>query len=68
MTSMVLDYRVKDATAFAGIKPGDVIEATMAMGRRWLAHKSVDRHGVVPSYVQGVAQRTRSNTTRTLYG
>jgi len=29
MTSMVMDYRVNDAAALAGIKPGDVIEGTM---------------------------------------
>jgi len=29
MTSMVMDYRVKNSTVLAGIKPGDVIEATM---------------------------------------
>jgi Cu/Ag efflux protein CusF len=26
---MVMDYRVKDSVALAGIKPGDVIQATM---------------------------------------
>ena len=29
MTSMVMDYRVSDAAVLAGIKPGDVIQATM---------------------------------------
>ena len=29
MTSMVMDYRVKNAAALATVKPGDVIEATM---------------------------------------
>jgi Cu/Ag efflux protein CusF len=29
MTSMVMDYRVSDAAILAGIKPGDVIQATM---------------------------------------
>ncbi len=29
MASMVMDYRVRDATALAGIKPGDLIQATM---------------------------------------
>ena len=29
MTSMVMDYRVRDAAALAKIQPGDVIEATM---------------------------------------
>src|SRR5262249_54146829 len=29
MSSMVMDYRVGDATVLAGIKPGDVIQATM---------------------------------------
>jgi Cu/Ag efflux protein CusF len=31
MTSMVMDYRVKDAAAIAGIKAGDIIQATMIM-------------------------------------
>ncbi len=31
MASMVMDYRVKDAGALAGIKPGDTIQATMVM-------------------------------------
>jgi Cu/Ag efflux protein CusF len=31
MTSMVMDYRVSDAAVLAGIKPNDVIEATMVM-------------------------------------
>ena len=31
MSSMVMDYRVKDATVLAGIKPGDVIQATLVM-------------------------------------
>lgn len=31
MAPIVMDYRVKDATALAGIKPGDVIAATMVM-------------------------------------
>ena len=31
MTSMVMDYRVKDAVALAGIKPGDTIQGTMVM-------------------------------------
>ena len=29
MTSMVMDYRVRDAAALAKIQPGDVIEAPM---------------------------------------
>ena len=29
MTSMVMDYRVRDAAVLAKIQPGDVIEATM---------------------------------------
>jgi Cu/Ag efflux protein CusF len=29
MASMVMDYRVKDAAALAGLKPGDAIQATM---------------------------------------
>jgi Cu/Ag efflux protein CusF len=29
--SMVMDYKVKDSTALAGIKSGDVIKATMVM-------------------------------------
>jgi Cu/Ag efflux protein CusF len=29
MTSMVMDYRVKNSAALAAVKPGDVIEATM---------------------------------------
>jgi len=29
MSSMVMDYRVSDAAVLAGIKPGDVIQATM---------------------------------------
>jgi len=29
MTSMVMDYRVSDAGVLAGLKPGDVIQATM---------------------------------------
>ena len=29
MTSMVMDYRVSDAAVLTGIKPGDVIQATM---------------------------------------
>jgi len=29
MNSMVMDYRVSDAAMLAGIKPGDVIQATM---------------------------------------
>ena len=29
MASMVMDYRVTDAARLAGIKPGDVIQATM---------------------------------------
>jgi Cu/Ag efflux protein CusF len=29
MTSMVMDYRVSDAAVLAGIKSGDVIQATM---------------------------------------
>jgi Cu/Ag efflux protein CusF len=29
MGSMVMDYRVKDSAVLAGIKPGDVIQATM---------------------------------------
>jgi Cu/Ag efflux protein CusF len=34
---MVMDYRVKDAGALAGIKPGDTIQATMVMdGGYWL--------------------------------
>jgi Cu/Ag efflux protein CusF len=28
---MVMDYRVKDAAAIAGIKPGGIIQATMIM-------------------------------------
>ena len=31
MSSMVMDYRVKNGTVLAGIKQGDVIEATMVM-------------------------------------
>jgi Cu/Ag efflux protein CusF len=31
MASMVMDHRVKDATALTGIKPGDVVQATMVM-------------------------------------
>ena len=31
MASMVMDYRVKDAASLAGIKPGDIIQATMVM-------------------------------------
>jgi Cu/Ag efflux protein CusF len=31
MASMVMDYRVKNAAALAGIKPGDVIQATMVV-------------------------------------
>ena len=31
MTSMVMDYRVKDAGALAGIKQGDTIQGTMVM-------------------------------------
>ena len=31
MSSMVMDYRVKNAAALAGIKPGDVIQATMVV-------------------------------------
>ena len=31
MASMVMDYRVKDATALTGINPGDVVQATMVM-------------------------------------
>jgi Cu/Ag efflux protein CusF len=29
MTSMVMDYRVKDPAALAGIKPGDTLQAIM---------------------------------------
>jgi len=29
MTSMVMDYRVSDAAVLTGIKPGDLIQATM---------------------------------------
>ena len=29
MTSMVMDYRVKNPAALGAVKPGDVIEATM---------------------------------------
>lgn len=29
MMSMVMDYRVRDAAALEGIKPGDLIQATM---------------------------------------
>lgn len=37
MTSMVMDYRVKDSALLAGIKPGDTIQATMVMdGGYWL--------------------------------
>lgn len=37
MASMVMDYRVKDAASLAGIKPGDIIQATMVMdGGNWL--------------------------------
>jgi Cu/Ag efflux protein CusF len=37
MTSMVMDYRVKDTGALAGIKPGDAIQGTMVMdGGNWL--------------------------------
>jgi Cu/Ag efflux protein CusF len=31
MASMVMDYRVKDAGALAGIKPGGTIQATMVI-------------------------------------
>jgi Cu/Ag efflux protein CusF len=31
MSSMVMDYRLKNAAALAGIKPGDVIQATMVV-------------------------------------
>ena len=31
MTSMVMDYQVKDAAAIAGIKAGDTIQATAIM-------------------------------------
>jgi Cu/Ag efflux protein CusF len=31
MTSMVMDYRVKDPAAIAGIRPGDIIQATVIM-------------------------------------
>ena len=31
MASMVMDYRVKNAAALAGIKAGDVIQATMVV-------------------------------------
>src|SRR5579872_5849797 len=37
MASMVMDYRVRDAGALNGIKPGDSIQATMVMdGGYWL--------------------------------
>ena len=37
MASMVMDYRVRDAGALNGIKPGDNIQATMVMdGGYWL--------------------------------
>jgi Cu/Ag efflux protein CusF len=37
MVSMVMDYRVKDSAALDGLKPGDVIQATMVMdGTYWL--------------------------------
>lgn len=37
MASMVMDYRVKDQASLAGIKPGDIIQATMVMdGGNWL--------------------------------
>jgi Cu/Ag efflux protein CusF len=37
MTSMVMDYRVKNGASLAGIKPGDTIQATMVMdGGYWL--------------------------------
>jgi Cu/Ag efflux protein CusF len=37
MTSMVMDYRVKNPASLAGIKPGDTIQATMVMdGGYWL--------------------------------
>ena len=31
MASMLMDYRVKDSGALAGIKPGDTIKAPMVM-------------------------------------
>ncbi len=37
MASMVMDYHVKDAASLGGIKPGDIIQATMVMdGGNWL--------------------------------
>lgn len=36
MAPMVMGYRVKDSTAFSGIKAGDVIEATMVNDSYWL--------------------------------
>jgi len=42
MTSMVMDYRVKDARALAGIKQGDTTQGTMVMdGGYWLEHIKV---------------------------
>jgi Cu/Ag efflux protein CusF len=44
MTSMVMDYRVKDAAALAEIKPGDVIEGTMVTDDAyWLENIRVTR-------------------------
>jgi len=31
MASMVMDYQLKDAAALGGVKPGDVIQATMVV-------------------------------------
>jgi hypothetical protein len=40
----VTDYRVKDAAALAGIKPGDVIEGTMGTDDvYWLENIEVPR-------------------------
>jgi Cu/Ag efflux protein CusF len=37
MTSMVMDYWVKEVGVLAGIKPGDTIQGTMVMdGGNWL--------------------------------
>ena len=44
MASMVMDYRVKNAAALNGIKPGDNIQATMVMdGGYWLEDIKVAR-------------------------
>jgi Cu/Ag efflux protein CusF len=45
MSSMVMDYRVKDRASLAGIKPGDTIQAEMATdaGGYWLDDIRVTR-------------------------